>query len=341
MKIYTKTLLAAALTSCLVTLSSALFQEDTDTFATCSTGMTKFASTPQDFNSILIHPTCSNGNMFTTTQLAWTIEPTVESEAAIYSYPPGAVTATLDDKVLVFDLNDMGEVPDRAGVVIQVPESQLFEITVDGIMNFVRVVRGFTNLRSVNSLGMNHVIRADLTDSPWSRLVIDTSNSLLAVTGEDILLQMFAVSSKVYIKGSITGGGYAGFSNEVMVDGNVRDLSVTGNQNMLASSDCSTVVVDSFSSSCTIMDTIPTDIPSIPCTFPGCEKTCMSTNYGACSCTEAECGESNGNADQVQPNEVTTYGSTSETATAAATFLGTIWTVAVMMAATVGLMAVF
>jgi hypothetical protein len=332
MQIYIKAVLTAALVSCLATLPSAqVTVEETDTFVTCSTGMTKFVSTPQDFDSILIHPTCSSGNLFTTTQLAWTIEPTMESEAAVYSYPPGAVTATLENNVLVFDLNDMGEVPDKAGVVIQVPESSLFEVTVDGMMNFVRVARGFKNLRSVNCLGMNHVIQADLTESPWSRLVIDTSNSLHAVTGEDISLQMFAVSSKVHIKGSVTGGGYAGFSNEVMVDGAVRDLSITGNQNMLASSDCSSVVVDSFSSSCTIMDVMPTDIPSIPCTFPGCEKTCMSTNYGACSCTEAECDESN--VDQVL-NTKTTDGSTS-----AAASLG-IWTVS-LMAATVGVMAVF
>lgn len=329
MQFYIKTLLTAALASYLAASSSA--QVPVEERATCSTGMTKFASTPQDFDSILIHPTCSNGGMFTTTQLAWTIEPTTEYEAVVYSYPPGAVTATLEDNVLVFDLNDMGEVPDKAGVVIQVPESQLLDITVDGIMNFVRVARGFKNLMSINSLGMNSVIEADLTETPWSSLVIDTSNSLLAVTGEDISLQMFAVSSKVYITGSITGGGYSGFSNEVMVDGAVRDLSVTGNQNMLGSSDCSSVVVDSFSSSCTIMDEMPTNIPSIPCTFPGCEKTCMSTNYGACSCTEAECGESNIGEDLTSK---VTYGSTSAAAT-----LGT-WTVAVV-AATLGVMAVF
>jgi hypothetical protein len=227
--------------------------------------------------------------MFTTTQLAWTIEPATGNEVSIYSIPPEAVTATLEDNVLVFDLNNMDEVPEKAGVVIQVPQNQLTDITVDGIMNYVRVARGFKNLISVNSLGMNSVIEADLTDCDWATLVVDTTNSLHAVTAENLSLNMFSVSSKVHITGSVVGGAYAGFSNEVVVDGVVRDLAITGSSNMLATFDCSKIVVDSFSSSCTIMDEIPTNISSIPCTFPGCEKTCMSTNIGACSCTGAEC----------------------------------------------------
>jgi hypothetical protein len=135
MQIYIKTLLTAALASCLTVSLSA--QEDVLSEETCSTGMTKFQDTPQSFNSILIHPTCSKGSMFTTTQLAWTIEPTTGDEVSIYSIPPEAVTATLEDNVLVFDLNEMGKVPEKAGVVIQVPQNQITEITVDGIMNYV------------------------------------------------------------------------------------------------------------------------------------------------------------------------------------------------------------
>jgi hypothetical protein len=283
--------------------------------------MTKFQDIPQSFDSILIHPTCSRGSMFTTTQLAWTIEPTTGDEVSVYSIPPEAVTATLEDNVLVFDLNDMSKVPEKAGVVIQVPQNQLTDITVDGIMNYVRVARGFKNLIAINSLGMNCVIEADLTDSDLAVVVVDTSNSLHAVTAENLSLSMSSISSKVYITGSISGGTYAGFSNELMVDGVVRDLEITGSSNMLASYDCSQVVVDSLSSSCTIMDEIPTNTPSIPCTFPGCEKTCMSTNNGACSCTEAECDIDN------DLTTASTYGApTSSTAsdgsvaTAAATF---------------------
>ena len=273
---------------------------------TCSTGMTEFASTPQDFDSILINPTCTSGEMFTTSQLAWTIEPVQGSFSRIYSYPPEAVKVVLDQNVLTFDLKDMDQVPDKAGVVIQVPEAQLIEITVDGIMNYVRVARGFTNLLKVASLGMSSVMQADLTDSPFAAVTVDTSNSMHTVIGEDVSLQMYSVSSKLYLTGSVLGGEYSGFSNEVVVDGDVRDLSVSGNKNTLVSSDCSTVVVDTFSSSCTVMDVVPRiEYPSIPCTFPGCEKMCVSTSFGTCSCSEAECDGANSPMDEYKGDSAT------------------------------------
>jgi hypothetical protein len=107
-------------------------------------------------------------------------------------------------------------------------------------------------------------------------------------------------------------------------------LEITGNSNILASYDCSEVVIDSFSSSCRIMDEIPTNIPSIACTFPGCEKTCMSTNYGACSCTEADnCGVD---------KDFTTASSFGAPTSAAASIVGSVATVA---AATFAVMALF
>jgi hypothetical protein len=268
---------------------------------TCSMGMTEFASTPQDFDSILINPTCTSGEMFTTSQLAWTIEPVQGSFSRIYSYPPDAVKVVLDQNVLSFDLQDMDQVPEKAGVVIQVPEAQLVEITVDGIMNYVRVARGFTNLLRVSSLGMSSVIQADLTDSPFAAVTVDTSNSMHTIIGEDVSLQMYSVSSKLYLTGSVLGGEYSGFSKEVVVDGDVRDLSVSGNKNTLVSSDCSTVAVDTVSSSCTVMDAVPRmEFPSIPCTFPGCEKMCMSVSFGTCSCSEEECDGANSPMDEMK-----------------------------------------
>ena len=292
MKLFIKTLFATAVASLCFTSTA---QEET-----CSTGMTEFAFTPQGFDSIRINPTCTLEEMFTTSQLAWTIEPTNDTVSRIYSYPQEAVKATLDDNVLLFDLKDMGTVPDKAGVVIQVPEGQLVEITVDGIMTYVRIARGFTNLLTINSLGISSVVQADLSDSLHSSLIIDTSNSMHLVTAENLNLQMSSVSSKLYITGSVLGGEYSGFANQLMVDGDVRDLSVSGNKNILASSDCSTVVVDSFSSSCVIMDAMPVDFPTIPCTFPGCETTCMSTSLGTCSCTEASCEGANSPMDEME-----------------------------------------
>lgn len=279
---------------------------------TCSTGMTEFAFTPQDFDSILINPTCTSGSMFTTSQLAWTIEPTKDVVSRIYSYPPEAVKAVLDQNVLTFDLNDMSQVPDKAGVVIQVPEQQLIDIAVDGIMNYVRVSRGFSNLLKVSSLGISSVMQVDLTDSPFASLIVDTSNSLHTVIGDDISLEMYSVSSKLHLTGSILGGEFSGFSNELYVDGDVRDLSVSGNKNSLVSSDCSTVVVDTFSSSCTVMDEMPrVDFPSIPCTFPGCEKMCVSTSFGTCSCSEAQCDGANSPLDEMKNDGDQTNAATS------------------------------
>jgi len=256
--------------------------------------MTKFLDTPQNFDSILINPTCSSAGFFTTTKLAWTIEPLEGDNAipAIYSYPPEAVTVAIDENVLIFDLNDMGVVPEKAGVVIQVPKNQLRDVTVDGVNNHVRVASGFPNLLSLHSLGMSSFIEANMTESLYSKLIVDASNSKHLIYGEYLNFQMHSISSQVLITGSVLGGSYDGFSNEVMVTGTVRDLSVVGNKNMLAAGDCASVVVDSFSSSCTLMQEgeMVFDFPSIPCTYTACAQKCVSTDFGYCHCTEEDCG---------------------------------------------------
>jgi len=300
MKIFAKTLFVGAAASlCSTSMAQVPLSQEEET---CSTGMTEFASTPQEFESILINPTCTSGSMFITSQLAWTIEPTEDTVSRIYSYPPEAVIASLEDNLLVFDLNDMGEVPDKAGVVIKVPHAQLINITVDGIFNYVRVARGFSNLMTLSSLGTSSIIQADLYDSLYSSFIVDASNSIHEVTADDLSLQMYSVSSKVLITGSVMSGEYSGFNNELLVNGTVSDLSVSGNRNTLASSDCSSVVVNSNSSSCTAIEEmarVDFPFPSIPCTFPGCEMSCVSTNFGSCSCTEAECEGANSPMDEM------------------------------------------
>lgn len=282
----TKTLFAVALS---ILCSTSRAQEQ----GSCSIGMTKFVDTPKDFDSILINPTCSGLGFFTTTKLAWTIEPLEEegAEPAIYSYPPEAVTATLDENVLIFDLNDMGTFPDKAGIVIQVPKWELRDVSIDGVDNHVRVAPGFPNLLSLHSLGSSSKIEADLSESLYSKLIIDASNSVHSIVGEYLNFQMHSVSSKVHIDGSIVGGELDGFANEVLATGRVRDLSVVGNKNMIASGDCESVVVDSVSSSCTIMEEgeWAFDFESIPCTFTACKQKCVSTPYGYCHCTEDDC----------------------------------------------------
>ena len=281
---FCKTLFALALANLCSTSMAQVPEAET-----CALGMNKFDDTPQTFDAILINPTCGSEGFFTTTKLAWTIEPVEDGEeAAIYSYPPKAVTVAIDDNVLVFDLNDMGTVPDKAGVVIQVPKMQLRDVTVDGVDNHVRVAPGFGNLLSIHSLGMSSILEADMTDSLYPKLIITADNSLHAITGEYLNFQMHSVSSKVHITGSVLGGEYDGFSNEVYVTGDVRDLPIVGNKNMLASGDCESVVVESSSSSCTILveGEMTLTVPSIPCTYTACKQTCVSTNYGYCHCTE-------------------------------------------------------
>lgn len=291
----TKTLFAATVASLLSTCFAA-DQVGANVFPpSCSIGMTKFTETPQEFNSILINPTCSSEGFFTTTKLAWTIEPLEDehAQAAIFSYPPEAVKATLDQETLIFDLNDMGEVPEKAGVVIQVPKWQLRQVTIDGVDNHVRVAPGFPNLLSLSSLGMGSYIHANMTESPYAKLNVDASNSAHFITGEYISFRMHSVSSKVHIDGSILGGEYEGFDGQVTVTGRVRDLSVDGNKNYLAAGDCDSVVLDSPSSSCTILEEGEVAIGNfeeIPCTYEACKQRCVSTNYGYCHCTE-ECND--------------------------------------------------
>ncbi len=259
----------------------------------CSIGMTRFTDTPQEFDSILINPTCSSEGFFTTTKLAWTIEPLEDdnAQAVIFSYPPEAVKATLDQDTLIFDLNDMGEVPDKAGVVIQVPKWQLRHVTVDGVDNHVRVAPGFPNLLSLSSLGMGSYIHANMTESSYTKLNVDASNSVHFITGEYISFRMHSVSSRVHIEGSILGGEYEGFDGQVTVSGDVRDLSVGGNKNYLAAGDCDSVVLDTPSASCTILEegeVVSPEFEDIPCTYEACKQRCVSTSYGYCHCTE-EC----------------------------------------------------
>lgn len=298
---------------------------------TCSADMTKFVDTPTGFDSIVINPTCTSAGFFTTTKLAWTIEPLEEEDAepAIYSYPPNAVTVALDENVLVFDLNDMAQVPDKAGVVIQVPKWQLRDVTVDGVENHVKVAAGFPNLLKIHSLGTGSYVEANMTESLYSKLIVDASNSVHSITGEYLNFQMNAVSSKVYITGSILGGEYDGFSNEVYVTGRARDLSVVGNKNMLATSDCASVVVDSFSSSCTILEEgeVAFDFESIPCTYPASMQKCVSTNYGYCHCTDQ--GDSTATPSDGDKQQV------DETTSASSTITGSIAVVAAVVLAVV------
>ena len=288
--ITTKTLFAVTIASLVSTCFAD--QGGTNMFQpSCSIGMTKFVETPQEFNSILINPTCSSEGFFTTTKLAWTIEPLEDedAQAAIFSYPPEAVKATLDQDTLIFDLNDMGEVPEKAGVVIQVPKWQLRHVTIDGVDNHVRVAPGFPNILSLSSLGMGSYIHANMTESLYAKLNVDASNSAHFITGEYISFRMHSVSSKVHIEGSILGGEYEGFDGQVSVTGRVRDLSVDGNKNYLAAGDCDSVVLDSPSASCTILEEGEVAIgkfEDIPCTYEACKQRCVSTNYGYCHCTE-------------------------------------------------------
>jgi hypothetical protein len=320
MPFYFKTFFAVALVSFCSTSIAQVTEAET-----CSVGMTKFDDTPQNFDSIMINPTCSSAGFFTTTKLAWTIEPVEDGEeAVVYSYPPGAVTVTIDENVLIFDLNDMGTDPDKAGVVIQVPKMQLRDITVDGVDNHVRVAPGFGNLASIHSLGMSSILEADMSESLWSKLIIAADNSMHAITGENLNFQMHSVSSKVYITGTVLGGEYDGFDNEVYVTGRVRDLPISGNKNMLASGDCADVLVQSFSSSCTILEEgeMPLTIPSIPCTFTACKRTCASTHYGYCHCTE-DCAESTTSNVDEDKNDETVSGGKLDEGTSAASLAST------------------
>jgi hypothetical protein len=281
MKINTKNLFVAAF-GIVVTLSSA------QSTGNCSSTMTKFDSTPQGFDSILIDPGCSSEAMLITSQLAWTIEPTTDTEATIYSSPPNAVTATLKENVLLFNLADMGEVPQKAGIVIQVPEKQLKEVTVGGVASYVRITLGFPYLMSVNSLGVSGVVQADLTDSPYAKLTVGSTTSSHSVSGENLTLAIGGTSNEVYITGSVLRGTFGGTSNELVVNGEVYDLQEDGTSNTLVTNDCSSVeVVNPLLSSCTIMDSeeMPTDIPSVSCTLPGRKLTCPGSD--GCSCTSS------------------------------------------------------
>jgi uncharacterized Zn-binding protein involved in type VI secretion len=311
MPFYYKTFVAVTLASFCSTSIAQVAEAET-----CSVGMTKFVNTPQNFDSILINPTCSAEGFFTTSKLAWTIEPVEDGEeAAIYSYPPGAVLATVDENMLIFDLNHMGDVPDKAGVVIQVPKMQLRDVTVDGVDNHVRIAPGFGNLLSIHSIGMSNIVEGHMLE--WSKLIISADNSLHAITGEYLNFAMHSVSSKVYITGSVLGGEYDGFANEVYVTGPVRDLPISGNKNTLASGDCSEVLVQSSSSFCTILEEgeMPLTIPSIPCTFTACKRTCVASHYGYCHCTEEDCSEST--ASTVEGDENVVGGQLDEATSAA------------------------
>lgn len=312
----TKTLFAVAV----AVLCSRSFAEE----ETCSVGMTKFADTPANFNSIIINPSCSGSGFFTTSKLAWTIEPLEEEGAvpAIYSYPPEAVIFAIDENVLIFDLNGLDEVPDKAGVVIQVPKWQLRDVTVDGVDNHVRVAPGFPNLLTLRSLGTSSVIEADISESLYPKLVVDASNSIHSIVGENIIFQMHSVSTKVYIDGTITGGEYDGFSNTVKVTRRVRDLSVVGNKNELFAGDCASTVVDSSTSFCTVLEEgeMEFDFESIPCTYDAaCGQKCVSTPYGYCHCTEQECSEDS--TPKSDESKTTEEGSTS---TASSVAIGTV-----------------
>jgi hypothetical protein len=165
---------------------------------------------------------------------------------------------------------------------------------------------------------MSSIIEADMLE--WSKLIISSDNSMHTITGQYLNFQMHSVSSKVYITGSVLGGEYDGFANEVYVTGPVRDLPISGNKNTLASGDCSEVSVQSVSSFCTILEEgeMPLTIPSIPCTFAACKRSCVASHYGYCHCKEEDCAESNTSTVEEDKNVENVFGGEVDEATSAA-----------------------
>lgn len=145
---------------------------------TCTTadGMTKFESAPQDFNSIVIQPDCvGDTKKLTTTDLTWTIEPITDSDAnqevAIYSVPANAVRASVQGNALVFDFFNLETpLPDKVGVVVQVPASQLLEITLNGFNSQYNVLGGFDQLQSLTYNGTGNSLIADLSSRNATRV---------------------------------------------------------------------------------------------------------------------------------------------------------------------------
>ena len=140
---------------------------------TCTTadGMLKFESTPQDFNSIVIQPKCvDDTKKLFTTDFTWTIKPITDldadQEVTIYAIPANAVRASVEDNALVFDfVNLETPLPDEVGVVIQVPASQLLEITLSGINSQYSVLGGFNQFQSLTYNGNSNNLIADLSSS--------------------------------------------------------------------------------------------------------------------------------------------------------------------------------
>jgi hypothetical protein len=260
---------------------------------TCTTadGMTKFESAPQDFNSIVIQPGCvGDTEKLITTDFTWTIEPVTDSDAdqevAIYTVPANAVRASVEDNALVFDfVNLETPLPDKVGVVIQVPASQLLGITLNGINSQYNLLMGFDHLQSLSYNGNSNNLIADLSSSTATQVNFGATSCTAFITSSStddsttgISLDMSGTSSILQVSGNVEGGQMTGFAYLVMVQGEISNFSLDGpNERIVVSTSCDGVQVKSDYSSCTVNESLTVDRPEpVSCTSSSRRITCRS-----------------------------------------------------------------
>jgi len=242
----------------------------------------------------------SRGALNVPSNVIVTLIPVAETEPlAVYTRPPGLATAYVSTSgTLSFGLgsNLTGAGNVEAGIIVEVPQSQLAMVTMDAsiITTSVRILEGFSALVSIVDDGIDNELQATLNSSVSAQCIIGSGSGIdakIESTVSDFDFISSGIGADIQISGNVGMGELDDLSSDgrVLVQGIIGSIVATGIGNEIRVNDptgggCANVDLGNAlnGNTCFITDENVT-LSELPCTSQAVNLVCYGS-ANSCSC---------------------------------------------------------
>jgi hypothetical protein len=180
---------------------------------------------------------------------------------AVYTRPGGLVIASVSlSGTLSFSFSKNLSASDtrEAGVIVEMPQSQLTSVRMDGVDEIVQILGDFPALGSIIDSGVSNSLQANLTSSTGTMYYeASGANGIAKIESliSDIDLILSGVNMDIEIAGNVGSCELSGGGNVLLLQGSIESVAADGVNNEVRINDASGVGCDPFPAGDFVMDT--------------------------------------------------------------------------------------